>query len=128
MIRLAEAHAKMRFSDAVTVEDVREATRLVKMAIQTAATDPRTGLLDMDLVISGTSSGDRKRQQDLKQEIIKLLKTIRVPGARRGAPSGVRRSVVIQEISKQSTMVSQFYTDLLFHHNQTYHPPSSCTT
>lgn len=40
MIRLSEAHAKMRLSEEVTEEDVREAVRLIKSAIKESATDP----------------------------------------------------------------------------------------
>lgn len=38
-----QALAKMRLSETVTAGDVLEATRLMKVATQTAATDPRTG-------------------------------------------------------------------------------------
>ena len=39
MIRLAEAHAKMRLSEVVTRADVLEAERLIQSALKTAATD-----------------------------------------------------------------------------------------
>ncbi len=39
MIRLSEAHAKMRLAETVTVDDVQEAVRLIKSALKTAATD-----------------------------------------------------------------------------------------
>jgi len=48
IIRLCEALAKMRFSEWVTKWDVDEAVRLIKVATQSAATDPTTGLVDMD--------------------------------------------------------------------------------
>ena len=43
LIRLSQALAKMRLSEIVLASDVLEATRLMKVATQTAATDPRTG-------------------------------------------------------------------------------------
>jgi DNA replication licensing factor MCM4 len=43
MIRIAEALAKMRLSDIVEKRDVDEAVRLIKHALQQAATDPNTG-------------------------------------------------------------------------------------
>eukprot|EP00796_Vickermania_ingenoplastis_P000630 gene631-349_t len=49
MIRLAEARAKMRFSTTVSVEDVREAKRLMSAALKEAATDPKTGLISLDM-------------------------------------------------------------------------------
>ena len=37
MIRLSEAHARMRFSDTVDLEDVQEASRLIKSALRESA-------------------------------------------------------------------------------------------
>lgn len=73
MIRLAEAHAKMRLSEEVTVHDVSEAVRLIKSALKQAATDSRTGLIDMSLLTEGTSASERRRKQDLKNAITSLL-------------------------------------------------------
>ncbi|KAI9891897.1 MAG: hypothetical protein M1814_002282 [Vezdaea aestivalis] len=73
MIRLAEAHAKMRLSPTVTAADVREAVRLIKSAIKQAATDARTGLIDMSLLTEGTSASQRRLKQDLMSFIIQLL-------------------------------------------------------
>ena len=46
----------MRLSDSVTVQDVAEAVRLMKVAMQQSSIDPRTGQIDMDLIISGGRS------------------------------------------------------------------------
>lgn len=45
MIRLSQALAKMRLASEVTIHDVQEAIRLMRVATQAAATDPRTGEL-----------------------------------------------------------------------------------
>ena len=73
MIRLAEAHAKMRLSEHVTAHDVSEAVRLIKSALKQAATDSRTGLIDMSLLTEGTSASERRRKGDLKRAILDLL-------------------------------------------------------
>ena len=73
MIRLSEAHAKMRLSEEVTAGDVMEAVRLIKSAIKQAATDARTGLIDMSLLTEGTSASERRRRTDLKRAITDLL-------------------------------------------------------
>jgi DNA replication licensing factor MCM4 len=73
MIRLSEAHAKMRLSLTVTEDDVHEAVRLIKSALKQAATDARTGLIDMSLLTEGTSSGDRRRKDDLKKAVLAAL-------------------------------------------------------
>lgn len=81
MIRLSEAHAKMRLSDTVTEEDVLEAVRLIKSAIKESATDPVTGRIDLDLLAGGTSSSDRRRREDLKQAILKMVDEMGKGGA-----------------------------------------------
>ncbi|CAJ0901260.1 10552_t:CDS:10 [Entrophospora sp. SA101] len=68
MIRLAEAHARMRLSKNVNIHDVREAERLLREAMKTAAWDPETGRIDMDLITTGHNINDRERGAD------KLLK------------------------------------------------------
>ncbi len=49
----------MRFSLSVEVRDVQEALRLVQTALRQAATDPRTGVIDMDVIATGTSRAAR---------------------------------------------------------------------
>ncbi|KAJ8323951.1 hypothetical protein BDV3_002130 [Batrachochytrium dendrobatidis] len=72
MIRLSEAHAKMRLSVTVDRQDVEEANRLVLSALQTAAIDPRTGRLDLDLVTTGISAWGRK-VHDQKRSALRLM-------------------------------------------------------
>lgn len=60
MIRISQALAKMRMSEFVTSADVHESIRLMKVATQTAATDPRTGTIDMDMITTGRSGIDRE--------------------------------------------------------------------
>jgi DNA replication licensing factor MCM4 len=73
LIRLSEALAKMRLSSVVTEADVHEAMRLMKVATQTAATDPRTGTIDMDLITTGRSAMDRDLVLQLAEELRTLL-------------------------------------------------------
>jgi DNA replication licensing factor MCM4 len=80
MIRLAEAHAKMRLSEVVTEDDVLEAVRLIKSALKQAATDSRTGLIDMSLLTEGTSSVDKRRKEDLKRAVLAALDEIASAG------------------------------------------------
>ncbi|KAF4955296.1 hypothetical protein FGADI_4668 [Fusarium gaditjirri] len=72
MIRLSEAHAKMRLSETVTRDDVREANRLIQSALKTAATDAQ-GRIDMSLLTEGTSAADRKRRDELRTALLRLL-------------------------------------------------------
>lgn len=58
LIRLAEAHAKVRFSEKVETIDVEEAKRLHREALKQSATDPRTGFVDISILTTGMQHGD----------------------------------------------------------------------
>ncbi|KAH0565775.1 hypothetical protein GP486_000820 [Trichoglossum hirsutum] len=96
MIRLAEAHAKMRLSEHVSVGDVTEAVRLIRSAIKESATDARTGLIDMGLLTEGTSASERRRKQDLKNAIVALLDEMTRQGG------AARYSDVLRRLGEQS--------------------------
>ena len=93
MIRLAEAHAKMRLSDTVEGSDVAEAVRLIKSALKQAATDQRTGLIDMGLLTEGVSASERRRKEDLKKGVLGLLDDM--------LRSGGQAAVRVAEVAKQ---------------------------
>lgn len=73
LIRLAEAHAKMRLSDRVEKSDVEEAWRLHREALKQSATDPLSGKIDVGILTTGLSMAARKRRQELTQAIRKYL-------------------------------------------------------
>lgn len=54
--RLSEGLARMHLKSTVEKEDVEEAIRLMNVATQTAATDPRTGAIDMDMIATGRTA------------------------------------------------------------------------
>jgi DNA replication licensing factor MCM4 len=99
MIRLSEAHAKMRLSDVVEDLDVHEAVRLIKSALKQAATDQRTGLIDMGLLTEGVSSSERRRKDDLKRGVLSLLDDM----LRGGAQGSVRVSEVTKQLAEGSS-------------------------
>ncbi|XBW36139.1 hypothetical protein QEN19_001717 [Hanseniaspora menglaensis] len=73
MIRLSEAHAKMRLSDIVEVEDVKEACRLMQSAIKAYATDPKTGKIDMGLVQTGHSADEQILRENFQTWVMNFL-------------------------------------------------------
>ena len=73
LIRLSEALARMRLCSTVGPEDVAEALRLVKVAMQQAAVDPRTGQIDMDAIYTGRTASDRKQLAQLADAMRQLL-------------------------------------------------------
>lgn len=98
MIRLSEAHAKMRLSATVEASDVREAVRLIKSALKQAATDARTGLIDMALLTEGTSASERRRKEDLKNGVLAALDDMTRSG------TAVRLSDVIRRIGEGASV------------------------
>ena len=109
MIRLAEAHAKMRLSEEVTADDVIEAVRLIKSALKQAATDSRTGLIDMSLLTEGVSSSEGRRKEDLKKALIQILDDMTRNG------NGVRIPELAKRLQDESSVAveSNELTDAL---------------
>lgn len=75
LIRLSEAHAKVRFSSKVETIDVEEAKRLHREALKQSATDPRTGIVDISILTTGMSATARKRKEELAQALKKLIQS-----------------------------------------------------
>jgi len=99
MIRLSEAHARMRLSSTVELRDVQEAYRLMRDAIRTSALDPTTGKIDMGLLNTGTGQQQRKLREDMQKEVLGLL------GASAAATSrGIRWTDAIQQLANQSSI------------------------
>lgn len=61
LIRLSEALARMQHHNHVRVEHVKEAVRLQQVATHQAATDPRTGEIDMGNILGGFSDYERQK-------------------------------------------------------------------
>ena len=73
LIRLSEGLARMRLAPYVTVADVAEAVRLMRVALQQSSVDPRTGQIDMDVIQTGISAADRTLRAALGGELRALL-------------------------------------------------------
>ncbi|KAE8350260.1 DNA replication licensing factor MCM4 [Aspergillus coremiiformis] len=97
MIRLSEAHARMRLSPEVTADDVEEAVRLIRSAIKQAATDSRTGLIDMGLLTEGTSASERRQREALKRGVLAVIDEL---GSRGNSP---RWGDVYKALTEQSS-------------------------
>lgn len=61
LIRMSEAFAKMRLSNEVSEDDVEEAVNLMQKATLSAATDPNTGIIDLDIITTGRSNAIKKK-------------------------------------------------------------------
>ena len=98
MIRLSEAHARMRFSSLVELEDVKEAFRLMREAINTGARDPTTGEIDMGLLDTGIGRAQRRMRGDMRKEVLKLL------DESTGGVRGLRWSDALRMLEEQSSV------------------------
>lgn len=72
MVRLAEASARVQLRKKVTKEDARRAISLLQHCLQSVATDPETGRIDIDLISTGVSASQRGRLK-IVQDIISEL-------------------------------------------------------
>jgi DNA replication licensing factor MCM4 len=73
LIRISEALAKMKLCEVVERRDVDEALRLMNVATQRAAMDPRTGTIDMDMINTGHSTLEREAIGDVINVMRALL-------------------------------------------------------
>jgi DNA replication licensing factor MCM4 len=90
----------MRLATEVTADDVREAVRLIQSALKQAATDARTGLIDMGLLTEGTSASERKRKEDLKNGVLGVLDSM----LRAGSAATARHADVLRTLTEQSSV------------------------
>lgn len=97
LIRLSEAHARMRLSRLVELQDVEEASRLMREAIRASATDPVTGLIDIDLLNTGAGQQQRKLHADLKREITSLIDAL-------SAGRSLRWTDALSQLNEQSNV------------------------
>ncbi len=72
LVRLSEAHAKMRLSQKVKKEDAQIAIKLTNYYLMQAGYDPETKTFDIDKAMGGTSSGKRSKIFLIKDTIKKL--------------------------------------------------------
>lgn len=96
MIRLSEAHARMRFSELVELQDVQEASRLIKSALRESATDPLTGQIDLDLINTGAGAAGRRVRADMRREVLKLVDS--------AGRTGLRWNAAIRALEGQSSV------------------------
>lgn len=99
LIRLSEAHAKVRFSKVVGVEDVEEAWRLHREALKQSATDPLSGKIDVGILTTGLSTAARKKRAELVATIKELLK-------KKGKIPTISWQKLFSEIKESSQIVS----------------------
>ena len=81
LVRLAEASARVRLSDTVTLDDAERVIELVRACLREIGVDPETGQFDADIVEAGTTKTQRDRIRTIKGIISDLESN-----SERGAP------------------------------------------
>ena len=97
LIRLSEGLARMRLADTVAEGDVDEAVRLVKVSMQQASIDPRTGQIDMDVIQTGVSAAERSARAGLAGQLRDILEA-RASG---GGGGGVRIADLVDALGER---------------------------
>ncbi|MFH0832621.1 MAG: minichromosome maintenance protein MCM [Candidatus Aenigmatarchaeota archaeon] len=72
LLRLAEASAKIRLEDRITMSDAERAIRLMKFSLSQLAMEPGTGIIDIDRIESGITA-TKRRKIGIVLEIIENL-------------------------------------------------------
>jgi replicative DNA helicase Mcm len=69
LVRLAEASARLRLSNRVTLADAVRTTRISLACMKQVGVDPNTGAFDVDIVATGTSKSQRDKIHTLMDVI-----------------------------------------------------------
>jgi replicative DNA helicase Mcm len=72
LVRLSEAHAKMRLSKKVTAEDSKIAIDIIKYYMNQIGRDPETGSFDIDRIAVGVSTSQRSKVIILRETLTRL--------------------------------------------------------
>ena len=73
LIRIAAAFARMRLSPVITARDMKESSALIQDAMKQAATDPTTGVVDVNKLLTGSSALDIARAEELERRVRRVL-------------------------------------------------------
>jgi len=92
LIRLSEALARMQHCNHVRVEHVKEAVRLQQVATHQAATDPRTGEIDMGNILGGFSDFERQKIRNVIDRLESFLTN--------AAQTNVRASSIMKSLNE----------------------------
>jgi len=72
LVRLAEASARVRLSNRVTIDDAIRTTDITMECLKNVGIDPATGMLDADIIASGISKTQRDKIE-IVRDIIKMI-------------------------------------------------------
>jgi len=120
LIRLAEAHAKLRFSPIVEVDDVVEAKRLMDTATMRAAMDKATGTINMGQLASGFSAEAVAAASDLGDTILDALSRARSGLSLRQLQDKITQDRALTATELQSALKVMADTKQIQHRGERY--------
>lgn len=117
LIRLAEASARTRLSDEVTILDAERVIAITTSSLNQAIKDPETGELDSDLINTGVGKSQRDRMRVIRDAILSLqgsnggtvpleliLQTLEAEGIKRGqTEDALKRMKTAGDVIETST-------------------------
>jgi DNA replication licensing factor MCM4 len=98
MIRLSEARAKMRLATEVTRDDVIESKRLISTALREAATDPRTGLINLDMFSAPDPT--KASAEGCVLRLTAIIQTQYMAAGKRSAPVAELRHLLNEQLAR----------------------------
>ena len=107
IIRLSEAHAKLRLSQEVTLSDARKAINLMKISLMQVGYDEETKTFDVDRITTGITSSKRGKiilvketLSQLESKLGKLISTEELEKALDGKVTETELDEIIIQLSK----------------------------
>jgi replicative DNA helicase Mcm len=97
LVRLAEAGARMRLSDTIEKEDADRVVRIVDSCLRQVAYDPKTGVFDIDKVVTGIP----KQTRDLIRAIKEAVRTLGGESGNRAPLQAVVDVVISQGFERE---------------------------
>jgi replicative DNA helicase Mcm len=115
MVRLAEASARMRLSGLIEKNDADRVVRIVDACLRQVAYDPKTGVFDIDKVVTGIP----KQTRDLIRAIKEAVRTLSGEGGNRAPIQAVIDAVIVQGFERERI---QKQIDELLRHGEAIEP------
>jgi replicative DNA helicase Mcm len=97
LVRLAEASARMRLSGLIEKSDADRVVRIVDACLRQVAYDPKTGVFDIDKVVTGIP----KQTRDLIRAIKEAVRTLAGEGGNRAPIQAVVDTVIGQGFERE---------------------------
>ncbi len=114
LIRLSEAHARMKLKDRVTREDAEAAIRLMLAFLSSAGIDVESGAIDIDSIMTGKPKSKREKMIRVSNIIRELAETSSEACApmkeivKRAAAEGIE-SRIVEDVRKGTTRDGLIY-------------------